>query len=102
MESLLAHDIAAENFIESPALEVAGRLFASDLTVSMDDLILNHDARSIGPYSLVQQNRRYQSTRNTFLRKINIINHAIGEGGMGEAWLAQQSIPFGDSSLSNL
>jgi eukaryotic-like serine/threonine-protein kinase len=73
VESLLAHDAAADNFIESPALEVAGRQFAHDLTQPGDYVSFDTETRSIGPYFLVEQ---------------------IGKGGMGEVWLARQNYPI--------
>jgi serine/threonine protein kinase len=81
VESLLAHEKKAKDFIESPAMEVAARLVGDDsvnagtgreLTESFPPGETIAAASIIGPYHLL---------------------HLIGEGGMGQVWLAEQKEP---------
>ncbi|MDX2034107.1 MAG: SUMF1/EgtB/PvdO family nonheme iron enzyme [Blastocatellia bacterium] len=59
VESLLGYETAAGDFIETPAVNLAARLLAEDLTKT---------GRRIGPY---------------------LVRSRIGAGGMGEVWLAE-------------
>src|SRR5580700_11303656 len=81
VESLLAHEKKSKDFIESPAMEVAARLVGDDsvnsgagreLTESLPPGETIAAASIIGPYHLL---------------------HLIGEGGMGQVWLAEQKEP---------
>ena len=63
LESLLAFDKRAENFIESPALEVAADMLAKDQAFL-------ETGSSLGPYQVLS---------------------LIGAGGMGKVYLAQDT-----------
>ena len=63
LESLLAFDKRAENFIESPALEVAANMLAND-PAFLDT------GSSLGPYQIISQ---------------------VGAGGMGKVYLAHDT-----------
>lgn len=66
LKSLLAHDKQAENFIESPALEIA----AGQLAGGEDRSLVG---RMIGYYQILS---------------------LLGSGGMGQVWLAEQTDPI--------
>jgi serine/threonine protein kinase/tetratricopeptide (TPR) repeat protein len=63
VEALLASDEKAKDFIETPAVEMAAKSFASDVTDAME-------GRRIGPYKILRE---------------------IGHGGMGVVYLAERA-----------